>query len=495
MNSYSLISVIRAMPVNEKRLFRKFLKSPYFTANEDQIKLFDLIVKHKKMTELTKRKKMIFYPLIYAGKKYTDSKIRFLYSKLNKSYKEFLIQENIRNKPFEKTNYLLSSLLYRNISGQYELNEFENNSKFKTGADYLYFLNMHFLESHRFNIHFTSGRLLRSSDISSGLDILEKSAKHLFLFYFSQICLYYNTSLILKHRYSLDKEPMLINFLAAETAFKNIYDVMNKIDEYHFITELYFNLITMNKNPEENSYYYKYKNTVNKYASRLSPDERSVHISNLFSYCSGRATRGIDEFNDELFNLIELIINNEYYKDSKTSHLGYDYFRNFFLHGLRLKKYGWVKEFIMKNYKKVNPLERDNMKNLGLAHLSFNRGKFSEALDYINKINIDQFIYKFEARNLTVRIFYELGYTEEALSQIKSYKEYLRKDRLLNPETRKRYINFLKVLEKLVLSKAGSENIDLGYIKHRLETNSNLSFKPWLLEKILQINPAYKKTG
>ncbi|KXK44437.1 MAG: hypothetical protein UZ05_CHB002002652 [Chlorobi bacterium OLB5] len=48
MNSYSLISVIRAMPVNEKRLFRKFLKSPYFTANEDQIKLFDLIVKHKK---------------------------------------------------------------------------------------------------------------------------------------------------------------------------------------------------------------------------------------------------------------------------------------------------------------------------------------------------------------------------------------------------------------------------------------------------------------
>lgn len=483
------------MSDKEKRLFRKFLKSPYFTANCDQLKLFNLIVKLKGITELTKSNKAFLYSEIYPGKKFYDSKIRFIYSKLNKSYNQFLIQENLKNKPFEKTNYLLSSFLYRNISGQYELKEFENNNRFYTGADYQYFLNIHFFESHKFNIHFTSGRLLRSENISNGLNILENSAKHLFLFYFSQISLFYNTSLILKHRYSLLNEPMLINFLATETAFKNIYEIMHKINDYHYIAELYLNLITMNKNPDEYSYYYKYKNTVNKYADKLSPDERSVHISNLISYCTGRAARGIGEFNDELFNLIELIIKNEYYKDSKTSHLGYDYFRNFFLHGLRLKKYDWVKEFIMKNYKKVNPHERENMKNLGLAHLCFNQGNFCGALDHISKINIDHFIFKFEARNLTVRIFYELGYTEEALSQIKSYKEYLRKDRLLNPETRKRYINFLKVLEKLVLSKAGTENIDLGYIRHRLDSTANISFKPWLEEKIIQLESAYKKTA
>lgn len=483
------------MPDQEKRKFRKFLISPYFTQNTDLDKLYKLIVRFKGMTELSKRYKKILFNKLYPEKKFSDSKIRDLYSKLNKCYNEFLVHEAVNINQFDKINYLMSGYIYRNIDIQFELAEFENNNKSVSEVDYRYFLNSHFLESHKFNMHFLSGRLLKRENISEGLNILENSAKHLFLFYFTQISLFYNTTLIFRNNYNLNNEPVLINFLASETAFKNIYEIFHKIKEYNYISELYLNLVTMNKNPEEYGNYYKYKNTLNQYASKLSPDEISVHITNLISYCTGRSARGINEFNDELFNLIELIIKNEYYKDSKTSHLGYDYFRNFFLHGLRLKKYDWVKEFIMKNYKKVNPHERENMKNLGLAHLCFNQGNFCGALDHISKINIDHFIFKFEARNLTVRIFYELGYTEEALSQIKSYKEYLRKDRLLNPETRKRYINFLKVLEKLVLSKAGTDNIDLGFIRKMLDNSANISFKPWLLEKIDQLISMYKKTA
>jgi hypothetical protein len=81
-------------------------------------------------------------------------------------------------------------------------------------------------------------------------------------------------------------------------------------------------------------------------------------------------------------------------------------------------------------------------------------------------------------------VYYELGYTEECLYLCKTYNELLRNYKLLNALRRKRFFNFVKYVEKLILYRAGTIRSDLGYIKHRLEKNNTIQFKDWLLEKI-----------
>ncbi|HWA07055.1 MAG TPA: hypothetical protein VG961_10955, partial [Ignavibacteria bacterium] len=377
-----------------------------------------------------------------------------------------------------------------------EFKSFEiGDLKINKGTDYKYFLNKHFLESYNFNFSISGGKVTRAENIETELVYLEESLKSLHLFYISQISQFYTTVRILQNTYEIKKIPDIILKMFHVLEPDRIKHTITHDDEYYFVVELYENMVNIYRNPEETKYYYQYKECFQKHAFRVSADECSMHISNLTSYCTGKATAGSGEFNNELFELIELTIKNKYYQNSNTEHLPHEYFRNFLLHGIRLKKSDWVNDFIHENYMKVHPADRENMKQLGFAHLNFNTGRYDEALENITRITPDFFAFKFDIKNLTVQIFYELEYFEEALSHIKSYKEYLRKDKLLNTDKRKRYFSFLKFTENLVLYKAGTKSTDIGYLKYRISSHKATAFKPWLMEKVLLLDTRAKRSA
>ena len=492
MAESNVFTVIRSFSENEIKSFRKFLDSPYFLKSGKLLKLFD-ILSGEADDQLCPVIREKIYSEINPGMTYRDSTIRNLISELNKQLNEFMMIENFRNSGLNKKKHLIAERLKKNLPSidYYEVEEFDTIK----GTDYGYFLNKHFLESYNYNISATSGKITKLKNIETELLQLENSLKYLHLFYLSQISQFLMTILILQRTYDIKELPRIINNLSQEINEEKIKQLITPDDEYYYVVELYLTMIDMYRNLGESKYYYKYKECFYKYAFRVSADECSMHISNLSSYCTGKASEGIEEFDSEFFELIELTIKNKYYQNSNTEHLPHEYFRNFLLHGVRLRKFDWVNDFIHKNYIKVHPADRENMKRLGFAYLNFNTAKYDEALMNIRRISPDFFAFKLDIKNLTVQIFYELGYFEDALTQIKSYKEYLRKDKLLNMEKRKRYFSFLKFTENLVLHRAGTKNIDIGYLKYRILAHKATAFKPWLIEKVMLLDTKVRRSA
>lgn len=492
MAEYSVFTVLNSFSENEKKSFRKFLNSPYFLKSEKQIELFEILVKSRDY-ELGKDFRYKIFAKIYPRKTFKDSTIRNLFSDLNKQLNEFMMLENFRNSGLDKQRYLNIERLKKNLPA---LNFYESaDMDIHKGTDYKYFLNKHFLESYNFNFSISGGKVTKVKNIETELIYLEESLKFLHLFYISQISQFYTTIRILQITYDIHKIPDIISRMFRMLNPENIKQVIPHDDAYFYVVELYESMVNMYRNMENSQYFYEYKNCFYRYAFRVSADECSMHISNLTSYCTGKATSGNEEFNNELFELIELTIKNKYYQNNNTEHLPHEFFRNFLLHGVRLRKYSWVNDFIHENYSKVHPADRENMKHLGLAYLDFNTGQYDEALKNINMITPDFFAFKLDIKNLTVQIFYELGYFEEVLCQIRSFKEYLRKDKLLNAEKRKRYYSFLKFTENLVLYKTGTKETDIGYLKYRISNHKSTAFKPWLTEKAMILDTKAKRSA
>lgn len=492
MSESNVFTVIRSFSDEETWLFRKFLKSPYFLKSDKLLILFDMITKTT-FKEFTLEFKEEIYLKLNPGKEFNDSTIRVLISELNRRLNEFMMLENFRNSGLDKQRYLNVERLKKNLPA-FSINE-GSYPTIDTGTDYKYFLNKHFLESYNFNFSISGRKVTKVKNIETELLYLEDSLKFLHLFYVSQVSQFYTTVRILQNTYDIQKIPDIIQKMFKVLDPESIKQVLAYDDEYYFVVELYESMVNMYRNMDDTKYFYEYKECFYKYAFRVSADECSMHISNLTSYCTGKATSGIEEFNNEFFELIELTIKNKYYQNNNTEHLPHEYFRNFLLHGVRLKKFDWVNDFIHENYMKVHPADRENMKQLGFAYLNFNTAQYDEALGNINRISPDFFAFKLDIKNLTVQIFYELGYFEDALVQIKSYKEYLRKDKLLNMEKRKRYFSFLKFTENLVLNRAGSKDTDAGYLKYRISTHKATAFKPWLMEKVMMLDTKAKRSA
>lgn len=494
MAENGVFTVLKSFSCREVKAFRKFLNSPYFLKSEKLLKLFEILVRSVE-EELGTDLRFKVFKKLYPGKVYKDSTIRNLVSDLNRQLNEFMMLENFRNSGLGRQKYLSAERLKKNLKEYiYPIDETSVNSQ-NFGSDHNYFLNKHFDSQSKFNFAVMDEKVTKFNSINTELGYLEDSLRYLKLFFLSQIAQFYTTVTIFRRTYDISELPPSVKKLAEDLDPEKLRQLITPGDEYYYAVELYEAMVNIYRKPEETKYYYEYKNCFYKYAFRVSGDECSMHISNLTSYCTGKATSGIEEFNNELFELIELTIKNKYYQNSNTEHLPHEYFRNFLLHGVRLRNFEWVNDFIHENYMKVHPADRENMKQLGFAYLNFNTAQYDEALGNINRISPDFFAFKLDIKNLTVQIFYELGYFEDALVQIKSYKEYLRKDKLLNMEKRKRYFSFLKFTENLVLYRAGTKNTDIGYLRYRISSHKATAFKPWLMEKVMILDTKAKRSA
>ena len=80
------------------------------------------------------------------------------------------------------------------------------------------------------------------------------------------------------------------------------------------------------------------------------------------------------------------------------------------------------------------PEYRENMKNYSYARLYFEKGQFDEALNFLSKVKYDNFALKYDIRVLMLRIYYELHYTEEALSLIDTFRHFIAENKSLSQQ-------------------------------------------------------------
>jgi hypothetical protein len=474
--------------------FRKFLKSPYFSLRSKQVQLYDEIIKYYPLFTHVNLNKRTLSSKIYPRKRYNDATIRNLFSDLHDSALKFLRIENFEKSGIEKDDFLFRELKMRNLNDEFSKIVIKLEASSNEPVDMIFFLNNHFLEANKFNFSHHNKKLKKEKNVQVETSYLNNSINHLIYFFVTTFITVYLNLLSYKMSFktSLPEQSErkfleLINFATLNKLLKD--------NKHYFIIELYHLLIKTYLEFDNEEYYWNYKNDLIRKMHLLSPNEKNFHFYRLISYLSFKKFLNPTElsYRRELFVIYKQFLENEYYLDRNTNHLPHDLYRNILTDALDLKEFSWTEEFIKTYSNKVHPKDITNMYNYGYANWHYSLGNYETAIDYINKIEQDYFLYKIDIKNLSLKIYYELNYTEAALSLVKTYKETIRKNTLLNPERKKRYVNFSKYMELLILFKADACRHDIGYIRHKIIKNDSVAFKPWLLEKTESLGRKFVK--
>jgi len=495
MAAYEFLEILRTFSESELVRFSDFLMSPYFNRRDKLQTCFELIAEHKPLftdleisTESLARK-------LYPGKANADSTVLNLISDLHAAALSFLTYENFSRSGAGKYRFLFNDLNKKHFYGKHEKIVESFTKENEHGIDYDYFLNLYFSETNKFNFSYLNERVSKKRNLETEIETLEKTSTSLFYFFFIELINDYLTLLIYSRQYNIDISKSFQRKLIDKVISGDVRRILPEGETHSFVIELFTSLLMMYDDFEDESRYFSYKTVLFKHLNELSVNEINSHYIRLVSYCIAKVQKedygGF--FGIELFKLYKEMLENSYYKSRNSEHLPHELFRSVLLHGLRLKEYEWTASFIEEYSRKVHPNDTDNMYHFGNAYLNYNTGNFTRALDDLNQIEEDFYIYKFDVKNLTLMIYFELGYTEEALYLIKTYLEFLRRNTLINSEKKKRYFSFVKFTEKLIMYKSGMQNIDLGYVRYRIQRHKKTAFKPWLLEKILALETGMGK--
>lgn len=494
MNKNDVFSVLRTFSKPELKKFRLFLESPYFSGSTKLIDLFDYVKKFYPLFSDIRLEREFISKRLFPGLHYNDSTMRNLFSDLRQSALKFLMFENFSKSETDKLKCLLSEINQRNLKEEFgkAIDKYEKKSDGK--FDYRYYMARHYMETQKFNFSYINEKVVYHKDFIKQADCLENSTRNLLLYFLTELSTHYLSLIIFSRNFSLDFSHSVLQKTGDVFSFEKMKGLFPENDEYFKVLEIYSAMVNMYTHHEETGFYYQYKDLVYKYSQYLTREEMMLHINYLSSYCIGKNPDN-DEFKYELFGLYCYTLENEFYKDGKMNYLSPEFFRDILLLSLSLKKYDWTAEFIEKYSYHLPPEERDNMMKFSKAYLYFHTGEYSQALNNLNFIDLDFFIYKFDVKNLKLMIYFELGYLEEALYLIKTYNEFLRKNKIISTERKKRYISFIRFTSHLIYFRLGQPKQEIGYIKYRLTHHKATAFKSWLFEKMQSIEIKFSKTA
>jgi hypothetical protein len=491
MADHPLFEFFRSFSPGEMNSFLNFLNSPYHNKSRNVIKLFSIITKYYpefKSDSLTKEK---LYKAVYNNDSYNDSTFRNLTAGLLNLAQEFLVVQRVGTDTISSGNILLNELLLRNQSSFFTRNAnriFDDIAR--QGVDFQYLYNRYQLERNLFNFSIINDKITNKKNVYSHIENLTNSVIFLTIYYFTEIICGYLNFIIYSENFNTKDFANFMNMILESCDMKRIHEYLKDKHEYDFVLEIYLSLFYTFTRPEDDEEYFKYKALVEKHHDKLSRDELSFHYSKFISYCILKGVRDNDDkrFEAELFDLYNIILEKKLYANNKIGHLPLVLFRDILFLAVRIRKYDWLKKFVAKYSKKLHPMYIENMESFGYAYLLSETGDFDKALDYVNKISMDYFIFKYDVKNLRLKIYYELNYFEEALSLIHSYREFLRNNPFLSEKRKRRVRNFIKYLERLILLRSGSSRQDSGYLESQLSREENVTHKAWLLEKLGQLN-------
>lgn len=496
MLKHNVIELFRKFTQDDIKKFDKFLRSPYFNSSSKMISLYQEIIKYyPDFNDSGFTKNSVSLNSSNSGT-FNESTLRDSLSELLKLALKYLSVANFESKGFDTKNYMLEELLRRNLPKLFRkrvlglTESMDEQSCIDSG--YLY--NMYWFDTMVYNFEEETSKILHKTDAEEKINKLGKISLDLLKFYISEIISLHLNSYLTARKYNLKYEEFP---LSKHMSDLNVTSVLrNYSNDDSMIIQLYKYLLDTFNNFEKEQFYKRYKIYVENNKHLLSENEIRFHYNWLVNYCISKKilpSKEID-FDVELFNLYNYILENGYYKDKKHSYLSAPLYRDILIHGLQLFEYRWTENFIQKYCYEVKPEEKDNIYNFSYAYYNCATGDYAKAFDFYQKLKIGDFIYKYDVKVIALKLYFELGYFEEGLAEIRNFREFLRNNQLVTQRRKTRYGNYLRYFEKLIFYRydSASDKIDLDYLKKKITEDKNVFDKNWLLSKINSIISGYK---
>ncbi len=499
MYKHQLIDLLKSFSKKELMWFGQFLRSPYFNNRRMILKLFGILKKFYPEFESKNLTKQQIYKSLYGNKNYNDSTLRNLMSDLLMLALQFLKSENVQKEEVDSNFFLTNELAQRGLLNLYNNRNSQNEKIIISSGkqESLYFLNRFRIETDSFYMNLSARKVLKRSFVESESDRLINGIVYIMSYFVIESIKHNDTLLKYSRSYNIKKNINKVsNFLEIFNIEKMVSYIRNNSSLEVPVIEVYYNLLKAFINFDNDKFYMEFKKSLLTCSGNLGINDNHFLFGRLLDYCVLKKITGSNssfDLDSEIFELHEIFVRREYYKTKLNSYMPFDLYRNVLINSITVKNLTYMEEFINKYTMKLNPEHITNVENYSYALLNFERGFFHEALQYLNRIKFDQFIYKIDMKNLSLKIYYELEQFESAISVIDTYKHFIKNNVLVSDNKRITHSNFINFTSNLIQYRTGSKKINLNYITEKIKNSKNTFNKEWILDKINEENRKLKR--
>jgi len=186
--------------------------------------------------------------------------------------------------------------------------------------------------------------------------------------------------------------------------------------------------------------------------------------------------------------LLKEFIEKEYYKNTGVEYLHPALFRNFIIKCIASNEFSYLKNFIDNNQNKLSPEDRDNIVNYGKSLYYYGIKNHKKCLKHINDIDISNFMFKYDVRNLELKLYFDMNKNDLLEKAYHNYREIVKKDVFFTTLDKLRYKRLFFYFSKLILlnkkSKKAKTTFDAEYLLNKISKEESFVLKNWVVEKL-----------
>lgn len=471
-----LFTLINTFTKEEIKEFGLFVSSPFFTSGknyptEKLVILVNTIIEAYPNLENGNLNRKKIYKKLYGSKPYKDSTIRNLFSDLKELAEGYLKECGAKKNDFEREHNLLVELFNRKL-----------DKEFSKQLDYCYKL----LESREINCEYYYDRF-RTTDYLSFFKGRKLNKNHHEIqdayrdfnrFYLiralQQFILFVNLGNQAKYDFKI---PMY------KEVMKHIETNINDYAEIPGII-IYYTLIRMLSFKEE-KYFFELKQQLHRFENRLEVIDRNNIYICLGNFCLEKISKGDVKYHREKFENDKAYLASGLINGKHFFHL--NLFMGMSMNALDLGECEWTENFVHNNIAHVAPEMQAFAGNYIFAELYYREQRYEEALKRLAIIRIENPYNKQLIRNLTLKIYYDLGYLDEAMAMAETSLKFLKASGLGDFTGRDDFLLFIKYCFSLI-KMAAKNTLEITDEKTllfmKIEKSKHFRNKQWLMDKL-----------
>ena len=472
MRETKVYLVLEKLSNRERGRCLKFVQSPYFNKNQELIDLFQLIHKDLNSSRTKAFTKEKVWKKIQANTPYDDVRFRKYLSDLLKLVEQFLAQEQFEKDEYQKSIYELEAVLDKKIDRLYSgmrrfVRKIPENTTYRNSKYYYYLLEASKL------LHDLETEVEQKKKISTNFTQLSKA---LDIYYFSEkLRLDYDATIWKRIDGNLNANIYFID---------QINDFIEKTpDLYYPPVRIYQTINQLSKYPDNDQYYYKYKEQLDDNIHFFPPYEAIPIYSAGINHCIRKINTGNSDYLNELFSLYVGYVRATVDYSGELSQWT---FNNVITVALRSGKFKWVNEFIKEYGSFIDERYRDNAVSYNLANLHFYQKDYDKVIETLRNIEYEDIFYNINSRFILIKTYYESDQFDPLIYLLESFRVYINRNKNL-PDSRKiPFKNLIRFTKRLVNLPPNSDK-SLLKLKEEVLNNNNTTLRSWLLEKIEEL--------
>lgn len=474
MQNNKVFSILQKFDKYEQNRLRKFVQSPYFNRNERLEKLLELLVKdvNTENPVISTIREEIWRKIGHQGK-FDDVKLRKDFSDLLRLTEKFIAQEQYEKNGLYEAEFLLAGIHEKKITkleaGTIKLGH-RLLDRFPLKSSQLYF--------HKFALEKQVFLLNQDVQAKSEKKNIETVSKNLDIFYISEKLRYYC--------YILGSKRIAIHDYDLKMMDQVISQVENSdYIEIPLVAVYYQNYLTLSDGENEN-HYFKLKKLLDQYALDFPKEEAFNLYSSTLNYCVRKVNKGSRAFHQEYIDVIIDFLDKEII--FLDDFLAPEVFNNIVVIALRLEKYLWTEEFILKYIKRINPKYQENVTTFNMARLHWYQKNHSKVIELLREVEYDHLGYNLKSKTMLLTTYYDTNEIEALYSFLESFRTFLNRHKEIPEHRRKFYLNFIRITKKLTNIIPNDKKAIEKLKKEIAENSTGAIQQPWLLEKIEELS-------